>query len=412
MQLQKYGQKPSWLSPAYILTAATIVVALFYLGYIVGNLHGARSAVPEGEGRVLNQGDLSVEIGEDLDFRSYWDIWNLVKEAYVEQPVSEVDMFYGSLAGMVQALGDPYSVYYDPEQADEFNQELDGTFSGIGAEIDKKDDKIVVVAPLSGSPAEEAGLLSGDEILAVDGEDLYGLSATEAVYLIRGEKGTEVTLTLARQGVDDQFEITITRGEIKIDSVDWEIRDDNIAVINVYMFNDDTTTLFQEAVQEILTADVDGIVLDLRNNPGGLLTEAVNLAGFWIDGQVVVKERVGDKERSLAASGVAQLAGIETIVLVNGGSASGSEILAGALQDYGVATLIGEQTFGKGSVQELYEFTDGSALKITVAEWLTPEGRSINKVGITPDIIVEYSLEDYEEGNTPQFDAAIRELTR
>ncbi|MFH1711984.1 MAG: S41 family peptidase [Patescibacteria group bacterium] len=408
--IQNKQEKHSWLSPAYVLAGVTIVVAVFYAGFIIGNVRGARSIVPEGEGSVTNQGDLSGHFQEDVDFRGFWEIWNLIKDTYVDQPVSEVELYYGALEGLLESLDDNYSVFFDPQMAEEFDQELNGKFSGIGAEIDSRDDFIVVVAPLSDSPAEQAGLRAGDKIIAVDGEEIFGVSVNEAVYMIRGEEGTDVTLTIIREGVDEAFDITITRGEITIESVSWEVNDENIAIVEIYMFNEDTTPLFQEAVQDILTKDVEGIVLDLRNNPGGLLTEAINVAGFWINGKTVVIESVRDDQTEYSAAGVAQLAGIPTVVLVNGGSASGSEILAGALQDYGVATLIGEQTFGKGSVQEYYEFADGSAVKITVSKWLTPNGRSINEVGIAPDIEVEYTLEDYEQERTPQLDAALNYL--
>lgn len=400
------------ISPPAILAAVTIAVAIFYIGYLSGSVHGSRSVVPEGEGHVLNQNDTPKSLSEDVDFNMFWDVWNLVKDSYVDRPVSEKDLFYGALEGLLGSFDDPYTVFFDPEMADEFNGELEGTFSGIGAEIGERDDVIVVIAPLAESPAESAGLVAGDKIVAIDGEDALGISVNEAVTRIRGEEGTDVILTILRDGVENVFDVTITRGEIHLDSVEWEIRDDGIAVINVYMFNEETTPLFQEAVQEVLTTDASGIVLDLRNDPGGLLTAAINLAGFWIDGEPVVIQKIGDEEKEFSANGVASLAGIPTVVLVNGGSASGSEILAGALQDYGVATLIGEQTFGKGSVQEYYEYSDGSAAKITVAKWLTPKGRSINKTGIEPDIMVELTAEQFDAQETPQFDAAIDYLKK
>jgi len=405
----KPAKRPSRrVSIVYILASVTIAFAVFYTGFILGEAQGERSAVPAGEAQVTHEGSTSG--AEDIDFRGFWEVWDLVKSSYLDQPVSEVDMYYGALEGLLWSLGDEHSVFFDPELAEEFDQELNGTFFGIGAEIGSKDDYIVVVAPLAGTPAEEAGILAGDKIIAVDGEDTFGISVTEAVYMIRGEEGTTVTLTIFRDGEEEALEVPIVRAEITIESVVLEIRDDGIAVIEVRMFNDDTTDLFQSATQEILTSDVSGIVLDLRNNPGGLLTQAINVAGYWVDGNPVVIERVQGTETEFSASGTAHLAGIPTVVLVNFGSASGSEILAGALQDYEVATVIGEQTFGKGSVQEYYEFPDGSSLKITIAEWLTPSGRSINEVGITPDVIVEYTLEDYETEATPQFDAAIEFL--
>lgn len=394
----------------YIFALIVVAFGIFYSGLMVGKVQGARSIVPEGEATVTHQGDVSGNVKE-IDFRQFWEVWNLIKDTYVYQPVSEEDLYYGALQGLLGALDDPYSIYFTPEQAEDFNQELEGKFFGIGAEIGIRDEGIVVVAPLAGSPAKEAGIKSGDLIVAVDGEDTLGFTVSETVFKIRGELGIPVTLTILREGSDERMDITIVRGEIVIDSVKWEIRDDGIAVVNIFMFNDETTTLFQEAVQEILTEDVTGIVLDLRNNPGGLLSQAINIAGFWVDGQPVVIERVQGVETPFAAAGIAKLEGMPTVVLVNGGSASGSEILAGALQDFGLAHLIGEQTFGKGSVQEYYGFPDQSAVKMTVAEWLTPKGNSINEIGIEPDQIVEYTEEDYNEEKTPQFDAAIDYLT-
>ncbi len=406
--MKKFNRKHIWISS--VILGVVLLVATFYLGLFVGAWQATSVATDvAGESDVVNQNRF-FNRADDVDFGNFWEVWDLVQEVYY-QPVSEADLFYGAMEGMVWGLGDPYSVFFDPGAAEEFDNELDGVFYGIGAEIGKKDDVIVVIAPLSGSPAEGAGLMAGDEIWYVDDMDIFGYSVHEAVQIIRGEIGTEVVLTVAREGVDEFIEIPIIRDEIQISSVEWEIRDDGIAIIEISMFNDDTTDLFTQAVREALAAGVDGLVVDLRNNPGGLLTEAMNLAGFWIDDMTVVQQRVGDDVQSYDAAGNAWLSTIETVVLVNGGSASASEILAGALQDYDYATVIGEQTFGKGSVQEYYELPDGSALKITVSEWLTALGRSINEVGITPDIEVEYTIEHYEADQTPQIDAAIDFLT-
>lgn len=400
---------------AHVFRVQTLVfvicaIILFSAGWLIKGSIDSNNQLPVAEGDVINQYRFYDGIEDDVSFQQFWQVWDLVHELYLHQPLSEKDLFYGAITGMVDALEDPYSVYFDPISAASFNEELEGEYSGIGAEIGKEEDYIVVVAPLSGSPAESAGLLSGDYIVAVDGEDIIGATVDYAVSIIRGKANTEVVLTIVRNGFDSTLEIPITRSEIKINSVEWELRDDGIMYIQLSIFNEDTTSLFRQAAQEILTADAKGIILDLRNDPGGLLTEAINVAGFWIDNDPVVSQRIGDIIESYSASGFALLSDIPTVVLVDGGSASGSEILAGALQDYNLATLIGEQTFGKGSVQDYYEFDDGSALKVTTAEWLTPLGRSIDKVGITPDIIVEYTIEDYESGATPQLDAAVSQL--
>ncbi len=402
--------KKQWfskVSSGVVVFTLALGVALFSLGFVVGETRGARSVVPEGEARVVNTRSVPEGTAKDIDFQQFWDTWNLVKDRYVHQPVSVEDLFYGALQGLLIGLEDPYSVYFTQEDAAQFTAELDGTFSGIGAEIDSRDDYIVVVAPLADSPAEQAGVRAGDRIVAIDGVETFGMTVTDAVLSIRGEKGTSVTLSVLHEDAEALVDIAIVRDDITINSVEWEIRDDGIAVINIYMFNDDTVALFQQAVQDMLEADVKGIVVDLRNNPGGVLTAAIQIGGYWIDGEPIAIERSQESSRELTASGVAQLAGIPTVVLINGGSASSSEILAGALRDYGVATLIGETTFGKGSVQEYIELPDGSAVKITVAEWLTPNGHSINEVGIPPDVEVLYTVEDYNEERTPQLDAAI-----
>lgn len=390
------------------LVFAILAILIFAFGWLIGSAQNEVQAGEIAEGEVTNEIRFYEGVEDDVSFQQFWQVWDLVKDLYLRGPVSEKDLFYGAISGMVDALEDPYSVYFDPEDASAFNEELDGEYSGIGAEIGQEDDYIVVVAPLSGSPAEAAGLLAGDYIVAVDDEDIIGVTVDYAVSIIRGEADSEVVLTVVRDGIT--IEVPIVRGDIHINSVEWELRDDGIMYIELYMFNGDTTALFRQAAQEILTSDVSGIILDLRNNPGGLLTEAVNIAGFWIADDIVVQERVGDEVEGYAANGFAWLNEYSTVVLVDGGSASGSEILAGALQDYGLATLVGEQTYGKGSVQEYYEFDDGSALKVTTAEWLTALGRSIDQVGIAPDVVVEYTIEDYEAGLTPQFDEAIRQL--
>lgn len=405
--MQKFKKSHIWA--ASTIVGLGMLVTAFYIGLFVGSWQSTGD-VSSSQERVINQ-DRLFGRSSDADFKTFWEVWDLVQDAYYRQPVSETDLYYGALEGMLWSLNDPYSLFFPPEQADEFNNELEGVFYGIGAEIGKKNDVVVVIAPLSGSPAEQAGLMAGDEIWYVDDVDIFNYSVNEAVQIIRGEIGTEVVLTVSRDGADDLIEIPIIRDEIQISSVEWEIRDDGIAVIEISMFNEETTDLFTQAAREALAAGVTGLVIDLRNDPGGLLTAAINVAGFWTSDMPAVQQRVQGDVQTYNSSGNGWLSNIPTVVLVNAGSASASEILAGALQDYGYATVIGEQTFGKGSVQEYYELPDGSAVKITVAEWLTALGRSINEVGITPDIEVEYTIEQYEAGETPQLDAAIDFLT-
>lgn len=390
-----------------ILFSILFITTAFSIGFFVGEARTARTLVPEGEGRVSGVGDVPSYLAEDIDFENFWDIWNFVKEEFYQQPVSDKDLYYGSLKGLLSGLDDPYSVYFDPEEASEFAASLEGAFEGIGAEIGIRDEKLQIVAPLDNSPAQQAGLLPGDWIVLIDEVETLGMTVEEAVTLIRGEKGTEVVLTVSREGEDALIEIPIIRDKIVIDSVKWRIDENNIMLIDLSTFNHDTTELFNEAVQEALAADVEGIILNLRSNPGGLLTTAIDVAGAWVGYDPIVIERMQNEAVTFEGLVAPRLQGVKTVVLVNGGSASGSEIVAGALQDYGYATVVGSQTFGKGSVQDYREFGDGSALKITTAEWFTPNGRTINESGITPDIEVSFTVEEYQAGIDPQLETAI-----
>jgi len=387
--------------------AAFFFVFGYTLGEAPGNLSPNKTAVGDVEG--VN-GPAPEWLDDDVSFNMFWDVWSLVKSEYVDSPAEDKDLFYGALQGMVWGLEDPYSTFFTPKLAEEFNQQLDGTFFGIGAEIGLDDNaNVVVVSPIKNTPAARADLRPEDRILAIDGVDTAGMSVNEAVNKIRGEKGTTVTLKLGRAG-QDAFDVQIVRDEIKIDSVSWEVRDDGIAVISINVFNDETPRLFAEAVQSIQDEGADELIVDLRNNPGGLLDASIILAGYWVGDKVVVIEDTGEDKTDLKGQGVPLLADTQTVVLVNGGSASASEILAGALQDYNKATVMGEQTFGKGSVQEYHELPDGSAVKITVARWLTPLGRSIDKEGIVPDQVVPYSLDEVHVDTDPQLEAAVNFL--
>src|SRR3989338_4584866 len=389
-----------------ILVLALFTSAAFAIGYDIGFERGVVSVVQEGEGQVLGQGEIPAGLSEDVNFALFWDVWDFVKSRYVDQPVSEKDLFYGSMAGLVAGLDDAYSVFFDPEANEAFQSELEGSFEGIGAEIGIKDGQLQVIAPLPGSPAEVAGIQAGDKIYYIDGVETFEMTVEEAVQLISGEGGTTVTLSVAHNGAESLEEITITRATITIDSVKFTMRDDGIAVIDIYFFNGDTTELFNDAVQQIAMSDAKGIILDLRNDPGGYLNAAIDVASAWIDNDVVVSEHVQDEVTPFYTTQISLLEGIPTVVLVNGGSASASEIVAGALQDYELATIVGEQTYGKGSVQDYREFPDGSAVKLTIAKWFTPAGRSIDKEGITPDELIEFTKEQYEAGLDPQLSRA------
>ncbi len=387
-----------------ILLVLSTTVA-FSVGFFVGEINKARDVVPEGEGQVADRGHVPAYLEEDIDFDTYWDVWNFIKEEYYRQPVSDKDLYYSTLKGLLAGLNDPYSLFFDPRDAEEFAANLEGSFEGIGAEIGIRDDRLEIVAPLAGMPAEAAGLQPRDWIVMIDEVETSGMSVEEAVNLIRGEGGTQVVLTISRNGLDTLIDIPITRAKIVVDSVQ-EIWHDNIIEISISTFNHETPRLMNAMVQEALEQGAEGIILDLRSNPGGLLTAAIDVAGAWVGYDTVVIERSQDGAKTYSASAAPRLQDIHTVVLVNGGSASASEIVAGALQDYGYATVVGTTTYGKGSVQDYIELDDGSAVKITTAEWYTPNGRTINETGIQPDIIKEYTLEDYEAGIDSQLDIA------
>lgn len=385
------------------LLGTLVAVIIFTFGYTLGG------SANIGSGGAWT-GTSVFASDDELDMSTFWRVWNIVRDSYVDQPVDEQAMIDGAIDGLVWSLGDPYSTYFTPELAEEFNAELEGTFSGIGAEIGERDAGITVIAPLPDTPAERAGVMTDDIIAAIDGESTAGFSVEEAVKRIRGEAGTAVTLTLVRD--ESALDVSIVREQIHTDSVTWEVRNDGYAVITIATFNDETVELFAEAVDEIMAANAKGIVLDLRNNPGGLLVAAVDVAAFWTGDLPVVIEQFQDSQEYYRGDGTPILADIPTVVLVNGGSASGSEILAGALQDHALATVMGGQTFGKGSVQELYELPGGAAVKVTIARWLTPAGRTIHEVGITPDVEVTETIEQIHAGETPQMDAAISHLSQ
>ncbi len=388
-----------------VIIFVIVLISAFSLGVLVGSLSDY-----SGGGKVLGRGDKPAFLLKDVDFDLYWQVWDIIKNKFFyKDRIVDTKLFYGSLAGMVAALDDPYSVFLDPQITEQFTEELSGSFEGIGAEIAIKKDRLTVIAPLPGSPAERAGLKAGDKILAIDGVDTLGMSLDQAVNLIRGEKGTEVKLLIQRNS-DEPIEIAITRDKIEIISVRWNKILDNSAYIQVSYFNEDTGDDFRQAIREILSQRPQALVVDLRNNPGGFLDVAVDMLGFWIGDDVAVQEKFSDgRVIPYNSNNKPVLKDIPTYILVNNGSASAAEIVAGALQDYGLATIVGEKTFGKGSVQDFIELDDGSAIKITVAQWLTPKGKTIEEVGIEPDVFVELTREDFDEDRDPQLDK-VKEL--
>jgi carboxyl-terminal processing protease len=320
--------------------------------------------------------------------------------------ISDEDILNGQKAGLVSATDDPFTEFLNEEETKDFNDGLNGSFEGIGAELSKDGNFVIIVAPIKGTPADKAGIQPGDIIIEIDGEEATDISVSEAVSRIRGPKGEEVVLTLIRDG--QEVVVPIIRDTITIESVEWE-KQGNTGIITISRFGDDTVSLARQAAQELKDQGVSDVVLDLRGNPGGLLDASVDISSIWLQkGSTVLEEkRNGVVVQTFKTNDQPILLGVPTVVLINGGSASASEIVAGALHDNKAATLIGEQTFGKGSVQRVIPLNSGGSLKVTIARWFTPEGMNIDKEGIVPDQEVELTVEDREAERDPQLDAAI-----
>jgi carboxyl-terminal processing protease len=396
----------------FILVLCLLIIS-FWSGFQKGRMENNaknETSLPLNQTIVINK-DKS---NSTLDFSLFWRVWDLLKQKYVDE--SQLDskkLMYGAIQGMMQATGDPYTTFLTPDQNQQFNEDIKGTFEGIGAELGVKNGLLTVIAPIQGAPAEKAGLKAGDKILKINDKDTGEMTLDGAVSNMRGLKGTDVKLTILREGSDQTQDITITRDVINVKSVNLKMEKDGIANIKISIFGDNTTKEFNGAVSEALKNNAKGIILDLRNNPGGYLDDAVDIASRMIPkGKVVVMEEFGDKSRKqISTKGGDILSGIKTVVLINEGSASASEILTGALKDdRDNVTILGKKSFGKGSVQELTPLTDNSAAKITVARWLTPNGDQINEKGIEPNITVDLTSDDYQNNRDPQLDRALEFL--
>ncbi len=351
---------------------------------------------------------------ENVSIKDLDEVWKRLQANYYDEKKLDAEKLkYGAVKGFVAAIGDPYTVFMTPDESKDFDDGLNGNLEGIGAELEVKEGKLVVVTPLKSSPAEKAGLKTNDIIFKIDGALAEELSLYDAVHRIRGKKGTAVTLTIIREKKSDPFEIKIVRAKVVIDSVTVKKLDGDIFHLTVNQFNDHTKTEFQNAVQKILLERARGIILDLRGNGGGYLDISVDMLSELLPGEKVasiIKRRDAKQNESVKTSGLSSLPDIPLVVLVNKGSASASEIVAGAVQDYKRGVIIGEKTFGKGSVQEISRLADGSNLRLTIAKWFTPLDRSIDDTGITPDKIVELTEADFKAEKDPQLDAAIQYL--
>ena len=354
---------------------------------------------------------------ENVDFSLFWKVYNDLNAKYVDKgKVDSQKILYGAISGLVNSVGDPYTTFFEPVTSKKFQEEISGSFGGIGTEIGKRSGILTVIAPIKDTPAFRAGIKAGDKILKIDSKPTTNLSVEEAVNLIRGKKGTKVVLNI-QAGTNTARDIELIRDAIKIPTIEWKLVEQDgkkIAYLQIYSFNQTIDSEFKKASEEILKSDADSLILDLRNNPGGLLDSAINLAGWFLDkNQVVVSEVFGDGTKNeFRSEGNSLLKRYPTVILMNGGSASASEILAGALHDNRNIKIVGEKSFGKGSVQELQKYSDGSSLKVTIAKWLTPAGISISDKGIEADIEIKFSEEDLKEESkieigTPDKDAQL-----
>ena len=347
-----------------------------------------------------------------VDFGVFWQTWDKIVSEF-DGKVDYQAMVNGAVGGMVNALGDPYTVFMNADQSKSFDAELEGSITGIGAEIGNKDNRVIIVAPIDDSPAMKAGIKAQDIVITIDGTDTTGMDLNTAVSKIRGDIGTKVKLQIQRG--DAKLDFEITREKVDTKSVKWEVKDSNIGYIEISRFDSNTTSLTKQATSELADKGVKAIILDLRNNPGGYLDSAVDVTSEFLKNGTVVTEKPttrDGKEQKYSASGKGKLTdtNIPMVVLVNGGSASASEIVSGALQDSGRAILIGEKTFGKGSVQAIETLTGGASLRITIAHWFTPKGKNISKEGIAPDKEVKLTEADFKADLDPQIDKAIEYL--
>lgn len=407
--------RPKYTVPVFGTVLAILLVAgAFVSGLYIGYQKSDRLA------------NISVFAGSDalppqeLDFTPLWKAWSVLDEKFVPATSTDVvarqDQLWGVIEGLAKSFDDPYTVFMSPVKAATFEEDIRGEFGGIGIEIGIRNAILTVIAPLKDTPADRAGILIGDKIVKIDGTPTDDLTVDEAVSRIRGEIGTEVTLTIAHEGLNEFKDLTLTRAKIEIPTIDTKLRDDGVFVIKLYNFTATSPNLFRGALREFTETRGNKLVLDLRGNPGGYLEAAVDMASLFLPGgQTIVTEDYGKNNESKVhrskGYNVFEKSNLKMAILVNQGSASASEILAGALSQHGVATLVGQSTFGKGSVQELVKITSDTSLKVTVARWLTPNGTSISDGGIKPDVEVTVTPTDLEEGrDDPQLEKAVELL--
>ena len=417
----------NWRLIATIILVVLLTAGISGSSFYFGALYGA------GAPKVISLDLRNVNSSSTApDFNTFWQAWNLVKtEALKGSTLSDQQLLYGAIQGIVGSLGDPHSVYFPPVDAAKFNEDISGSFSGVGMEIGKKDGQLMVIAPLEGSPAEKAGIKAKDAILKIDKTLTDNLQIEDAVKLIRGPEGTQVDLLLYRSGWVEPKHFVLTRGQIIVPTVKFEMMDsagtssepqsnsspqasNDIAYLHLLSFNEKSPQLFYDALNKAKAQNAKGIIVDMRNNPGGYLEASVDIANFFLpkDTLVVSEEFRGGMKDDYKTDYSGDFQDIPVVVLVNGGSASAAEIFAGALHDQKRAQLIGETTFGKGTVQTLKSLTDNSQIKLTIAHWILPSGKLIDNEGIDPDISVPLTDENTKDGKDPQLDKAMEEIKK
>lgn len=385
--------------------------------YQLGSHHG-QSQAPSSVSSLINTGEGEPD---NVDFASFWKVWNLINDKYVpasttKPQVTEQKKVYGAIQGLASSLGDPYTVFFPPVESEMFASEVRGNFEGVGMEVLAQNGAITVIAPLKDSPSARAGILAGDRIIKIDGKETSALSTEDAVQLIRGQKGTPVKFTIFRNGIKEPFEVSVVRDVINLPIINTRSLDGGVFVIELYSFSENSPNLFRNALREFILSGDNKLILDLRGNPGGYLEAAIDMASWFLpSSKVVVREDfAGKQEEQVYRSRGYDIFkdNLKFVILVDKGSASASEILAGALKEHGKAKLVGETTFGKGSVQELIDITSDTSLKVTVARWHTPNGNSISEKGVTPDYIVPRTAADVAAGRDPQLDKALQVLNQ
>lgn len=392
------------------MKSKSLLLSFFVLaGFLVVGFFSFQFGVFTGEQNILRTppayiDNINQDKPENIDFSVFWEVWRQVEAKFLDKSqINYQKMVYGAVNGMIESLGDPYTSFFNPQETTDFEEELSGKYEGVGMYVGVKDEQITVISPLKDSPAETAGIKPNDKIIKIDETFTADITIEQAVRLIKGSNGTTVTLLIQRDGWVEPKEFKLKRQVITIPTLEWEMLDTETALIKIYQFNQILTDEFNKAAVDILDKNAKSLIIDLRNNPGGYLEVAQNVAGWFLDrGEVVVSQVSNDPNDTQVykSSGPGDLGKLPIVILINGGSASASEILAGALKDILGATLVGEQSFGKGSVQEQVFLSSGSSMKVTVAKWLTPNGNSIDKEGLTPDVEIEPSTEDSGDVNT------------